>query len=79
MHCVDAANNSLHAIFGSPADTFWNMAEKRIGQLRGELAFTTIDEVIRTGLHEFLDALQDKLNSVGDAIFDVFIAMEPSA
>ena len=77
MHCIDAANKSLHAISGSPEGTFWNVAEKRLGQLRGELAYAEIDEIVSFGLHEFLDALQVKLNGVGDGIFQTFIAMGP--
>lgn len=78
MHCVDVANRSLHVISGSPLDTFWNVADKRLGQLRGELAYLTVDEIISIGLHEFLDSLQIKLNGVGDGIFQTFFAMEPA-
>ena len=60
MHCVDAANRSLHAISGSPEGTFWNLAEKRLGQLRSELAYSTVDEIIGMGLHEFLDSSADQ-------------------
>jgi uncharacterized alpha-E superfamily protein len=77
MHCIETANQSLHAISGSPEGTFWNVAEKRLGQLRGELAYADIDEIVAQGLHEFLDALQLKLNRVGDGIFQTFIAMRP--
>lgn len=76
MHCVNAANDSLHAISGSPLGTFWNPAEKQMGQLRSELAYTTVGDVMSDGLHEFLDSLQSKLNGVGDAIYDAFIAMD---
>ncbi len=76
MHCVDAANDSLHAISGSPLGTFWNVAEKRMGQLRSELAYTTVDDIMSGGLHEFLDSLQVKLNAVGEAIHETFIALE---
>lgn len=81
MHCVDAADQSLHAITGSPSGTFWNKAEQRTGQLRSELAYAHIDEIVFGGLHEFLDALQTKLNTVGDAIYETFIALrsEPAA
>jgi uncharacterized alpha-E superfamily protein len=78
LHCVDVANSSLHAISGSPEDTFWNIAEQRIGQLRSELAYITVEGIIRTGLHEFLDSLQTKLNRVGDGIDQVFITMAPT-
>lgn len=77
MHCIDAANQSLHAISGSPQGTFWNPAEKRLGQLRGELAYADIEEIVSQGLHEFLDSLQVKLNAVGEGIFQTFIAMRP--
>lgn len=76
MHCVNAANDSLHAISGSPIGTFWNSAEKRMGQLRSELAYTTVDDIMSAGLHEFLDSLQSKLNDVGAAMYETFIAME---
>lgn len=76
MHCVDVANRSLHFISGSPEGTFWNIAEKRLGQLRSELAYATVEEIIDTGLHEFLDSLQSKINEVGDGIHRVFIDLE---
>ena len=76
MHCLELANMSLHAISGSPDGTFWNVAEKRLGQLRSELAYLTVDEIVDTGLHEFLDGLQTKLNGVGDGIYDTFIGLD---
>ncbi len=79
MHCLDIATRSLHAISGSPEGTFWNEADKRLGQLRSDLAYSTVDEIISKGLHEFLDTLQVKLNEVGDAIHETFIAIEPPA
>ncbi len=77
MHCVNVADRSLHAISGSPEGTFWNVAEKQLGQLRSELAYMTVDEIINTGLHEFLDSLQVKLNRVGEGIFQSFVAIAP--
>ncbi|MBM4089484.1 MAG: alpha-E domain-containing protein [Planctomycetes bacterium] len=74
MHCVDRANEALHAISGSPEDTFWNSAEKRLGQLRSELAYCSVTDIISSGLHEFLDALQVKINKTGDAIFETFFS-----
>lgn len=76
-HCIDAADQSLHAISGSPEGTFWNVADKRLGQLRSELAYLTVDEIIYAGLHEFLDGLQTKLNAIGDGIYETFITMQP--
>ena len=76
MHCIDSANQSLHAIVGSPEDTFWNPAEKELGQLRSALAYSDTKEILRHGLHEFLDSLQTQINQVGAAIFQTFFAVE---
>ncbi len=79
MHCIDVAFSSLHVISGSPEGTFWNVADKRLGQLRSELAYSTVDEIMAGGLHEFLDSLQVKLNDIGEGIHNTFIAMEPES
>ncbi len=41
------------------------------------LNYTQVDEIIGRGLHEFLDALQVRLNLVGDAIYNSFFALQP--
>lgn len=74
MHCIQAANESLHAITGSPLGTFWNPAEKCMGKLRSELAYIQVGEILAVGLHEFLDSLQSKMNEVGSAIYETFVA-----
>lgn len=75
--CLQRATHSLHAISGSPMGAFNNKAEQRLGRLLSELNYTQIDEIISGGLHEFLDALQIKLNQVDDSIFDNFFAQRP--
>jgi uncharacterized alpha-E superfamily protein len=78
MHyCLVQAEESLHAISGSPPGTFQNAAEQRLGRLRSELDYAQIDEIITRGLHEFLDAFQAKLNDVGAAIYETFVALRP--
>ena len=54
-----------------------NRAEQRLGRLRSELDYTTIDEIFATGLHEFIDQFQEKLNAVGGAISDTFFSVQP--
>ena len=77
-YCLVQADESLHAIAGSPTGAFTNLAEQRLGNLRSHFAFSRVDEVIVSGMHEYLDAMQAKLNVVGDAIratfFDVQLA-----
>lgn len=79
QHCLIRADESLHAITGSPQGSFQNPAEQRLGQLRSHLAFLHVDEIIAFGLHEFVDDLQTRLNLVGDAIYETFFAMRPVA
>jgi uncharacterized alpha-E superfamily protein len=77
LHCLTRANESLHAISGTFTGGYSNAAERRLGQLRAELAYTQAEDVISSGLHEFVDNLQQRLNFVGDAICDSFFAMRP--
>ncbi len=78
LFCVNAVDESLHAISRTPEDGYSNRAEQRIGQLASELAYADIQTVIAEGLHEYLDALQAKLNVIGEAIFDTYFALDPA-
>ena len=73
-HCVNEAQASLHAVTGTPVRRFANPAERALGRLVAELDYTDIADVIRAGLHDFLDAIQDKLNGVGSEITHTFFA-----
>jgi hypothetical protein len=43
------------------------------GRLAADLRYTTVDEVIRAGLHSFIDDLQSRLNDIGTSIFETFV------
>ena len=77
LHCLTRANDSLHAISGTIPGSYTNLAERRLGQLRAELAYTHAEDVIAGGLHEFVDHLQTRLNAIGDSIHESFFAMRP--
>jgi len=74
--CLLAARDSLHAISGTPVGTFRYPSEKLMGQLCSDLSFASVDEIIKGGLHEYLDELQNKLNQVGAGIHDTFFALK---
>lgn len=76
-YCLQAADESLHAITGTPQGTFRNAAEQRLGQLRAEIAFTHVNDVVRAGLHEFIDGLQVRLNLIGDGVHESFFMLRP--
>jgi uncharacterized alpha-E superfamily protein len=74
--CLLAARDSLHAISGTPLGTFRHPPEKLLGQLCSELSFTTVDEIIKQGLHEYVDDLQTRMNQVSAGIFETFFAFK---
>ena len=74
-YCLIKSEESLHLISGTPLGTFRNRAEQRLGQLRSDVAFAQVGDIITNGLHEFLDGFQTRLNLVGDAIFETFFAI----
>ncbi|MDF1553369.1 MAG: alpha-E domain-containing protein [Deferrisomatales bacterium] len=76
-HCVMMAEESLREISGTPAGTFHNRAEQRLGRLRAEFDYAQVEEILEGGLHEFLDGLQTKLNTLGEAVFESFFARRP--
>lgn len=76
-YCLLHADESLHAISGSPIGAYRNSAEQRLGRLKAELAYADTDTIINSGLHEFIDSLQRKINGVGDGIYETFFAMRP--
>lgn len=76
-HCLSSAERSLHKITGCPLGTFSNVAEKRLGRLRAELDFSATDDILIGGLHEYVDKLQAKINSVGDGVTQSFFLAEP--
>jgi uncharacterized alpha-E superfamily protein len=77
LHCLTRANESLHSISGTHTGGYTNLAERRLGQLRAELAYTHAEDVIAGGLHEFVDSLQTRLNTIGESIHNSFFAMRP--
>jgi len=74
--CLHEAERALHAVSGSPERRFQNNAERILGRLVAGLDYTDEDEIVETGLHEFLDQTQDQINSIGNAIYETFFALK---
>ncbi len=76
-HCLVTAEISMRNITGSPRGHFSNPADKTLGRLLAEMDYTTVEEILGSGLHEYLDATQTRLNQVGSAIHETFFALRP--
>jgi uncharacterized alpha-E superfamily protein len=75
--CMLQSERSLHQITGTSPGTWSNPVERALGRLRSDLDYTTLEDIMQVGLHEFLDSLQGRMNDVGAKIFETFFALEP--
>lgn len=75
-YCVAQALSSLQPLARAPSSALRTPAERCLGKLRAQLDYTTIDEVMEAGLHEYLDGVQLALNDTGLAISREFFHQE---
>ncbi len=75
LHCLIQAEESLHALTGRNIG-YSNNAERQLGLLKSQLEYADINEIFNSGLHEYLDNFQAKLNNVSMAIFESFFSIE---
>lgn len=71
-YCVCEAEKCLHYISGTENKGFTNRPEKVIGELRSQMEFDDVGDVVQHGLHEYLDEMQKKLNQISDEIYSSF-------
>jgi uncharacterized alpha-E superfamily protein len=76
-YSIRTADESLHAITGTPMGAFAWPSERLTGMLRAELDFTSVDQIIRGGLHAYLDQLQMKMNAIDAGLSEDFFAASP--
>jgi uncharacterized alpha-E superfamily protein len=48
-------------------------AERRVGMLRAELEYARIEDILRGGLHRFLESFLDRINDLGNRISQDFL------
>lgn len=71
--CVAEAQSALQALCAGAGLQGMPAPLRHVGRLRADLAYTTVEEVLATGLHEYIDDLQTRLNQIGEAIFQTFV------
>jgi uncharacterized alpha-E superfamily protein len=75
LFCLQEAEHALLAISGTPAGTYRLEPEKLLSRLRSELAYASVREVLAAGLHEYLDTLQSRMNTLGVELDRTFFGM----
>ncbi len=78
-YCIDKVDEALHRVSGTPRGTFSNKAEREAGSLAGTINFASTDDVFETGLHDYLDKLQQRLNVIGAEIFETYVLLPERA
>lgn len=78
-HCLRGADESLHAITGTPMGSCEYPSERALAPLRAELDYTAVEGIIGQGLHEYLDDLQARMNVIDDHLARDFFAGAPTA
>ena len=66
--CVEQLDCALHAISGSSRAHFANEAERLSGRLCSDLNYARIEDIIRGGLHQYLDGIQFRLIEIAAAM-----------
>ena len=74
--CCDSLDRSLHRISGCDARSFANEAERLSGRLCSDLHYATISDIIRAGLHEYLDNIQGRLIQIASAMHHEYLRLD---
>lgn len=67
--CLRTFDVALRRLSGSASGHFTNEAEKLSGRLLSDINYSTIDDIYRIGLHEYLDRLQIELNEISNQFY----------
>jgi uncharacterized alpha-E superfamily protein len=73
-YCLFEAQKSLHAISGIPAGSYQITSEKLIGKICSGMQYITINEIITTGLHEYLDYVQLKIARISKCLREEYLS-----
>lgn len=63
--CLEHLAQALHSISGCPRTHYDNEAERILGKLLSELQYTSAEEIISNGLHQFLGRSEETINNIG--------------
>jgi uncharacterized alpha-E superfamily protein len=71
--CVSTLDYHMRSISSTAESQFSNPAEQLSGRLRSEMIYTSIEEIITEGLHEYIDRVQGRLIEIHNAILEWYV------
>jgi uncharacterized alpha-E superfamily protein len=77
-HCLNTCRRASHRISGRKKNQPGNDAERRLDALFDWLNLVTIDDLVRSGLHESLTSVIDRIQDIGEAIHRTYFDFQPT-
>ena len=77
-HCLNACRQSVHRVSGRKKHEPRNEAERLLDASLDWLNLVTIDDLVRTGLHESLTNVIDRIQEIGEAVHRTFFDFRPA-
>ena len=74
-YCLQRIQDCLHNISGCKPSEYSNQAERKIGMMRSRFQYMEVSDILRMGLHEYLDQFQTEVNELGCLIEDTFFSL----
>jgi uncharacterized alpha-E superfamily protein len=74
LFCLRSAHASLLVVSGTAPGAGGAAPERLLGRICSDLGLITVDEIIQSGLHAYIDSFQARLNQTAQAIFERFFA-----
>ncbi len=71
---VDSVEKALKTIDETTETKRAGLVSRLIGKLKSELSFSHIDEIMETGLSDYLEGIQKQTGRIHDAIYEVYIS-----
>ena len=76
-YCVERCDYFVHRIAETPPGDYRTAGERRFGRFVQDMRFAAIEEIMRSGLHEYLTAAQEELAAIAQYVYETFMYHPP--
>lgn len=76
-YCVEEVHELVQRISGAAPGHYMNEGQRRFGKFLQDLRFATKEDVLRQGLHQFLQHVMTELAAIANDVFDTFMYHPP--
>jgi uncharacterized alpha-E superfamily protein len=73
-HGIGRVEGCLKRISGNGRDEPSSEPERLVGRLRADLTYSRPEDVIQAGLHEFLESVQERCTTIGNAVRRTYLS-----